>query len=69
MSLGGALDLTFASRIRRQIGSECQIRSTGGPGAMMRTKLRKTIGLIQAALIGTLAAAALVGIALLISHS
>jgi len=36
---------------------------------MMRRKLRKTIALMEAALIGTLAAAVLAGIALLISHS
>ncbi|HTV31460.1 MAG TPA: hypothetical protein VMF32_27255, partial [Xanthobacteraceae bacterium] len=30
ISAGGALDLTFASRICGQLGSECQIRSTGG---------------------------------------
>ena len=35
----------------------------------MRRKLRKTIALIQAALIGTLAAAALAGVAHLIPHS
>ena len=35
----------------------------------MRRKLRKTMALLQAALIGTLAAAAIAGIALLISHS
>jgi len=27
MSLSGALDLTFASRVCRQVGGECQIRS------------------------------------------
>jgi hypothetical protein len=35
----------------------------------MRRRLRKSIPFVQAALIGTLAAAALVGVALLISHS
>ena len=35
----------------------------------MRRKLRKSIPFVQAALIGTLAAAALAGIAMLISHS
>jgi hypothetical protein len=28
LRLSGALDLTFASRVCRQVGSECQIRST-----------------------------------------
>jgi hypothetical protein len=46
-----------------------QVLAIGAPGAMMRKKLRKTVGLIQAALIGTLAAAAIAGIALWISHS
>jgi hypothetical protein len=35
----------------------------------VRRKLRKSIPFMQAALIGTLAAAALAGVALLISHS
>jgi hypothetical protein len=35
----------------------------------MRRKLPKTMALLRAAVIGTLAAAALAGIALLISHS
>jgi hypothetical protein len=36
---------------------------------MTRRKLRKAVALLQAALIGTLAAAVIAGIALLISHS
>ena len=36
MSAGGALDLTFASPIRGQVGSECQIRSTGGGATSFR---------------------------------
>jgi hypothetical protein len=35
----------------------------------MRKAIRKTMPFVQSALIGTLAAAALVGVAMLVSHS
>jgi hypothetical protein len=45
------------------------VLAIGQPGAMMRRVLRRSMPFVQAALIGTLAAAALAGFAMLISHS
>ena len=43
--------------------------AVGQPGAMMQKALRRSVPFVQAVLIGTLAAAALAGFAMLISHS
>ncbi|MGO9703138.1 MAG: hypothetical protein ACLPX7_28210 [Xanthobacteraceae bacterium] len=45
------------------------VLAVGRPGAMMRRVVRRSIPFVQAALIGTLAAAALAGFAMLISHT
>jgi hypothetical protein len=45
------------------------VLAVGQPGAMMRRVLRRSKPFVQAALIGTLAAAALAGFAMLISHT
>jgi hypothetical protein len=43
--------------------------AVGQLGAMMQRALRRSVPFVQAALIGALAAAALAGLAILISHS
>jgi hypothetical protein len=56
-------------KARRFLSYAESVLAVGQPGAMMRRVLRRSKPFVQAALIGTLAAAALAGFAMLISHT
>jgi hypothetical protein len=53
----------------RDLAARRIILTTGAPEQSMRRVLRKSIPFVQAVLIGTLAAAAIAGVAMLLPHS